>query len=153
MAMHRHADIREGLRTFYVRSQRMLDRLGAPYGLSAARMILMSYIAEHDGVRSADIIKAFGLAPRTVTEAIDAMEADGHLVRRANLSDRRAKVLSLTSAGRKLLDSVDPVRERLRDQLLGALSPKEQAQFADLLGKLNVRLELIEMDAEVSRTI
>ena len=45
------------------------------------------------------IIKTFGIAPRTVTEAIHAMEADGHVVRRADLSDRRAKVWSLTSAG------------------------------------------------------
>src|ERR1700733_6543930 len=138
--MRGHADIRDGLRKFYVRTQRMIDRLGAPYGLSAARMVLMSYIAERDGVRSADIIKTFDLVPRTVTEAIDAMEADGHVVRRADPSDRRAKVLSLTSAGRKLLDRVEPVRERMRGQLLGALSPREQAQFADLLGKLNDRL-------------
>jgi DNA-binding MarR family transcriptional regulator len=151
--MRGHADIRDGLRKFYVRTQRMIDRLGAPYGLSAARMVLMSYIAERDGVRSADIIKTFDLAPRTVTEAIDAMEADGHVVRRADPSDRRAKVLSLTSAGRKLLDRVEPVRERMRGQLLGALSPREQAQFADLLGKLNDRLERIDIDVEVSRTI
>jgi hypothetical protein len=89
--MRGHADIRDGLRKFYVRTQRMIDRLGAPYGLSAARMVLMSYIAERDGVRSADIIKTFDLVPRTVTEAIDAMEADGHVVRRADPSDRRAK--------------------------------------------------------------
>jgi DNA-binding MarR family transcriptional regulator len=150
MAIPNYAEIRDGLRAFYTRSQRMFDRLAAPYGLSVARLVLMAYIAEHGGVRSADIIKDFSLAPRTVTEAIDAMEAEGIVLRRADPSDRRAKVISLTPAGEKLLKKVEPLRERLSEQLLSVLSRQEQAQFAELLGKLNRRLDELEANADQS---
>jgi hypothetical protein len=54
----------------------------------------------HCGRRASDAYhQDLWYCPRTVTEAIHAMEADGHVVRHADLSDRRAKVWSLTSAG------------------------------------------------------
>jgi DNA-binding MarR family transcriptional regulator len=110
-------------------------------------MVLMNFIAEHGGVRSADIIRAFGQAPRTVTEAIDAMEADGHVERLPDPSDRRAKIVSLTAAGRKFFDEVNPLHERVRERIFGALSSQEQSQFAELLDKLNTRL--LELEAGI----
>lgn len=108
----------------------------------------MSFVADHGGVRSADIIKAFGHSPRTVTEAIDAMEEDGHVERLPDPSDRRAKIVSLTAAGRKFFEEVNPLHERMRERIFGALSLQEQSHFAELLDKLNTRLLQLEAGLE-----
>jgi DNA-binding MarR family transcriptional regulator len=148
MAERNHIEIRDGLRSLYVRSRRTLDRILAPYGSSAARLSLMTYIAKNGGVRSAEIIKAFTLAPRTVTEAIDALETAGHVQRRSDPVDGRAKVISLTPAGAKLFRKLEPLWERFAEELLDALSGEERRQFATLLGKLNGRLEEIYAELE-----
>src|ERR1700744_92612 len=108
MAIAHQAEIKDALRTIYVKSQKLLDRLLAPHGSSSARYALLAHIASHSDVRSADVIKAFALAPRTVTEAIDALEADGLIQRLPDASDRRAKVLKLTPSGTKLFRKLEP---------------------------------------------
>jgi DNA-binding MarR family transcriptional regulator len=150
MAMAHRDEIRDGLRAIYVRSQKTLDRILARHGSSAARYSLMAYIADHDGVRSADIIKAFALAPRTVTEAIDALEAEGLVERRADTADRRAKVIALTPAGTRLLRKLEPVWESFGRRLLGALAAEERKQLGIILGKLVRRLDELHADAEKS---
>jgi DNA-binding MarR family transcriptional regulator len=149
MAIAHQAEIKDALRTIYVRSQKVLDRLLAPYGSSAARYALLAHIASHDGVRSADVIKAFALSPRTVTEAIDALEADGLIQRHADASDRRAKVLKLTAAGAKLYRKLEPVLERYRERLLGSLSTAERKQLGQMLGKLASQID--DLYAEVEK--
>jgi DNA-binding MarR family transcriptional regulator len=149
MAITHQVEIRDGLRAIYVRSQKTLDRILAPYGSSAARYSLMSYIASHDRVRSADIIKAFALAPRTVTEAIDALEAEGLVQRRAAAVDRRAKVIILTPVGAKLFRRLEPIWETFGQRLLSALPAGERKQFGNMLVKLVRRLDDLHAEAEV----
>lgn len=135
---------REALRFLYVKSQRLLDQLLAPYGASVARLVMLSYIAENKTVRSANIIRDFALAPRTVTEAIDALQDDGLIERKADPSDRRAKLISLTKDGDKLLRTLEPLRSDFGEQLFSALSPKEETTLVGLIEKLNARLREIE---------
>ena len=149
MAIPHQSEIRDGLRAIYVRSQKTLDRILAPYGSSAARYSLMSYIASHESVRSADIIKAFAVAPRTVTEAIDALEADGQVQRRADPVDRRAKLISLTTSGAKLFRELELVWEDFSERLLSVLPAEERKQFSVMLGKLNSRLDELYADTEI----
>jgi DNA-binding MarR family transcriptional regulator len=137
MAMAHQTEIRDGLRAIYVRSQKTLDRILAPYGSSTARYSLMSYIANHVGERSADIIKAF-----------DALEAEGLLERRADAVDRRAKLLALTPAGRKLFRKLEPIWESFGQRLLSALPAEERKHFGSILGKLVRRLDELHAETE-----
>jgi DNA-binding MarR family transcriptional regulator len=153
MAMAHRSEIRDGLRAIYVRSQKTLDKILAPYGSSSARYSLMAYIAKNDGVRSADIIKAFALAPRTVTEAIDVLESEGLVERRADTVDRRAKVLALTPAGTKLLCKLEPIWDGFGQRLLSALPAEERKQFGNILGKLVKRLDELHAETENSTAL
>jgi DNA-binding MarR family transcriptional regulator len=62
--------------------------------------------------------------------------------------DRRAKRISLTTAGEAVLDTVRPVRRKLCDQLFEVLTDKEQEQFTALLARLNQRLQELEKSIE-----
>lgn len=130
----------EALRDFYLTSQRTLNRLMAAQGASFAKTKMMIFIHRQGKVRSTDLVEAFGFAPRTITEAVDAMEKDGLVERVADVTDRRVKHISLTAAGVEVAELSEPIRKRFTDQLFEVLDPAEKKQLAQLIGRLNVRL-------------
>src|SRR3546814_4534626 len=62
---------------FRSRAHRLLDSLMKGKGASFARAKLLAYIHENAPTRSADIVAAFKIAPRTATMALDAIEREG----------------------------------------------------------------------------
>ena len=61
-------------------------------------------------LRATDIAELFGLAPRTVTESLDALERAGLLRREADPADRRVKRISITEEGRRAITATEPLR-------------------------------------------
>ena len=141
-------EISKQLAWTYLRLQRMLDRCLAGSEASVARVRLLAYVADGPK-RSTDIASFFGHAPRTVTEAIDALEAAGHLRRRVIPEDRRVKLVELTPAGREVLDRAQPEYERLLAETVGTLEQSELAGLDAALCKLSQRIEAVE--AELTR--
>ena len=136
-------EISKQLAWTYLRLQRMLDRCLAGSEASVARVRLLAYVADGPK-RSTDIASFFGHAPRTVTEAIDALEAAGHLRRRVVPEDRRVKLVELTPAGREVLDRAQPEYERLLAETVGTLEQSELAGLDAALCKLSQRIEAVE---------
>jgi DNA-binding MarR family transcriptional regulator len=134
----------EALRDFYMTSQRALNRMLAVQGTSFARTKMMMFINLRGKVRSADMVDGFGFSPRTITEAVDALEKDGLVMREADASDRRVKHISLTAAGLAVLEQSEPVRERFRTELFEVLNDVEKEQLTQLVGRLNERLRELE---------
>ncbi|CAN5471148.1 MarR family transcriptional regulator [soil metagenome] len=131
----------EALRDFHLRSHRAMDRLLSAHGSSLAKVKLMMFIGQRGSVRSADIVESFGFAPRTITEAIDALERDALVERVADPDDRRAKRISLTDAGCAMLETTVPPMRKFGRELLSVLSETETKQLTRLMGKLNTRLD------------
>lgn len=134
----------EALRDFYERSNRLVDKLVAAEGASYARIRLMGYIDRHTSVRSVDLMQAFGFAPRTITDAVDALERDGLAMRMPDTVDRRVKNITLTEAGLTLLRAVDPVLGQFGYELFHVLDLQERQQLASLMKKLNSRLDTLD---------
>lgn len=131
----------EALRSFYERSNQKLERLLAAKGTSFARARMMSYIDLHPATRSIDLMEAFGHAPRTITEAIDALEREGLAARFPDPADRRAKTLALTAQGKAVLATFAPTLQKFGDDLFAALNKEELDQLGGLLSRLNDRLD------------
>jgi DNA-binding MarR family transcriptional regulator len=64
------------------------------------------------------------------------LEEKGLLERKVIPHNRRQRALTITVEGTRLLDTLVPGAQRLRQRLLDPLSPEEQAQFMTLLAKL-----------------
>ena len=125
----------------FLRSHRLLDRRMTAEGASLARTKLLLYLEGQEGeARAADIAEFFGLAPRTVTEALDGLERDGMVRREPDPQDRRVKRLSITAAGVAATVATEPLRVALVEQIFGVLDAKEQAQLAAILAKLAVAI-------------
>jgi len=122
----------------FLRSHRLLDRRMTAQGASLARTKLLLYLEGQEGeARAADIAEFFGLAPRTVTEALDALERDGLVRREPDPQDRRVKRLSITEAGIAATAATEPLRLALVEQIFGALDEGELATLGEILGKLS----------------
>ncbi len=125
----------------FLRSHRLLDRRMTAEGASLARTKLLLYLEGQEGeARAADIAEFFGLAPRTVTEALDGLERDGMVRREPDPQDRRVKRLSITEAGTAATAATEPLRIALVEQIFGALNVEEQRQLEVILAKLVVAI-------------
>ena len=74
-----------------------------------------------------------GVHPSNATRACDRLVAAGLLDRRDNPADRRHLLLTLTDAGRELVDGVMDRRRVAIGQILQRMPPEDRAQLATVL--------------------
>lgn len=76
------------------------------------------------------------LTSGSITTAIDRLERRGLVERGGDANDRRARIVHLTSAGRKVIQKLFAEHERAMEQAVSALAPEERAGLLELLRKL-----------------
>ena len=91
----------------------------------------------HGGVRAKELAEHLRIAPRSVTEVVDALEAKGLVSRTPDPTDRRATVVALTDRGRELSQEVRRLRGAESEKLFRRLSAADRADLARILGKLS----------------
>lgn len=110
-----------------------LDRQRASLPVSQAESHVLSWLVDQGGSGGlADLHRSFGHKRSTLTGIVDRLEERGLIERRAHPEDRRAFLLALTPAGRKLGSAA---RRALAGLERGALSlgePKLAACLAVL---------------------
>jgi DNA-binding MarR family transcriptional regulator len=74
------------------------------------------------------------------TKRLDRLEQAGLITREPDPQDRRGTLITLTPAGRELIDSVTEAHLANERRLLAALPGDEQRQLADLLRALQLGL-------------
>ena len=101
-----------------------LRRSGEPYELTAGELVRQSMVTTG-----------------AITNRIDRLEARGLVERSSVPGDRRKVIVRLTPAGLALVDEAVDVHLANERDILGALSPRQQADLARLL-----RTRLIALD-------
>jgi DNA-binding MarR family transcriptional regulator len=100
-----------------------LRRHGAPYRL-----------------RPTDLTNASMLTSSGTTKRLDKLEQAGLIARSPDPDDRRGTLITLTDAGRGLIDVLTPAHLENERRILAALTEDEQRRLADLLRKLQLGL-------------
>lgn len=85
--------------------EKMIRTSAASSGDSCVRlfkreMILGVLMLSEDGMNQREIAEEMGVSPSTLSEMINRLVEDGYVERKADPGDRRARLLSLTEAGR-----------------------------------------------------
>ncbi len=107
----------------------------APYGLSRTQARVIRLLADGP-LRMAAIADRLCVVPRTVTDLVDVVEADGFVVRRPDPDDRRSTLVELTDAGRDLLDRLAVARRESAALVFGHLCPEDRAALLRVLRDL-----------------
>ena len=106
-------------------------------GLSMARTKVLSKLHELGPTRQNVLAAEFGLSPHSITDIVDGLERLGLAERRADPTDRRAKLVAITDVGEASLDVANATRERLLKHIFGGLSEADRETFLRLLDSLD----------------
>jgi DNA-binding MarR family transcriptional regulator len=125
-----------------------LDSYFARFGVSAAQWgVLRALQRAEAGGRVGLCLKDLGqcllVRPPSVTSLIDRLERTGWVTRKTASGDRRAKLVQLTAAGRRLLTQVLEHHPEQICALMGGLSQAEQGEFQQMLERMAVHLEAL----------
>lgn len=96
----------------------------------------LTIVAARPGLTQHDLAAAAEIDASTLVATLDALERRGLAERRILPADRRKRAIHLTPEGEAALQRGRALAKRLGDELLGALSDDERAQFELLLRKL-----------------
>lgn len=129
-------EIAEALHDIKRSMRQHLDSALQASGLSFARYKVMSLVDKLGPCRPGVLAEHLKHAPRTLTDAIDALERDGLVRREPHPDDRRAVLVHLTDAGRHALTLAQAPRRQALEAVFAALEADEQAQLLRLLGKV-----------------
>ncbi|MCP8893162.1 MarR family winged helix-turn-helix transcriptional regulator [Sphingomonas faeni] len=131
--------------------RRLIDSHLACQGASMAQLRLLALLAEQPR-RSTDIASFFDQAPRTVTQAIDALEQNGLVSRSPAADDRRSKLVQITDAGRVTLGLAMPLYDDIVGQTFGSLTADELEGLNAAVKHLNRLVDHLESKSSVTAT-
>jgi DNA-binding MarR family transcriptional regulator len=109
-----------------------------PLGLALHQAKALSIVARHavtGDFRPSDLARRLDITPRSATEVVDALQEKGLVARTPSPTDRRAQVLSLTTAGREVFERMRTLPEPDGPGVFALLSAGELAALTALLRK------------------
>ena len=114
------------------------DRHIDSLGLGFSDFAILEYLL-HKGPAPVNTVGAkVRLTSGSITAAVDRLERKGMVERRSDSVDRRARIVHLTSAGRKVIECAFADHEAAMDRAASGLTPEEREQAAAILRKLGL---------------
>jgi MarR family transcriptional regulator, transcriptional regulator for hemolysin len=80
--------------------------------------------------------RKIGIDKTTMVVTIDELEAAGLAERRPSPTDRHARVITVTEAGRRMVREAERIAERVQNDVLATLPDDEREVFVNALGRL-----------------
>ncbi len=90
-----------------------------------------------DGIKSGALGRFQDVKKNTISALLKGLEGDGLIERSQHPTDRRASLVRITPAGRKLVRSTAPLRFGFMNEVVSSLSIAEQDDLIRLLVKLH----------------
>ena len=124
------------LRAAYFALHRHSNRHFLQFETTADQYVLLSYLAEEDGINQKELSSRCSSDARTIGTMIELLERNGLVERQPHPSDRRAWQVFLTDTGRARHAQLRKNSEGIRDVLNGVLEPEELAIIQKALDRI-----------------
>lgn len=112
----------------------------AQLGLTAGEARALLHVGLAEPSRQSALAARMGVEPMTLVGYLDRLEGCGLILREPDPSDRRAKVVRLTSKGRPLLERAESVTRAAREAAMTDFRPEEVELLRGMLARLRARL-------------
>jgi DNA-binding MarR family transcriptional regulator len=119
---------------------RLVDQRMSAAGLSLARFKVLLQLNDRGAMNQATLAGRLSLAPRSVTDIVDGLERDGLVDRALDANDRRARIVTLTPAGRAAFAAAQVVRLEAMNEIFGRLSATDRTTLVALLATISANL-------------
>ena len=117
--------------------QNDLDHFLAGHDLSQRRFfVLILLLRNPDGLQISQLAKGTGVSCATMTGVVDGLFKAGLVKREPHEEDRRAFLVTITSAGLELLDRVLPQHYQRVNRIMAPLDAAEREELQLLLAKV-----------------
>lgn len=128
----------------------LFDQAMKPLGITRSQWWVLSQLSRHarSGMLQTELARDLDVGKVTVGGLIDRLEAAGHVVRRPEENDRRAKRIMITERGHEILEKMVAVGRKLNGVILAGLTPEAVAAAERALETMkdNIRGAVAEKD-------
>ncbi|MFD2173222.1 MarR family winged helix-turn-helix transcriptional regulator [Rhodobacter lacus] len=123
------------------RYRKEMDAIFAGEELSEATSLPLRFLVREDRIlRQKDLAELLDIEGPTLVRVLDTLVARGFVRRTEDPDDRRAKLVSVTHAGRAYLASLGEVLTALRTELFAGIPEDDVAATLRLLGQLEANI-------------
>lgn len=104
--------------------------------LTSPQFAALAILDENPGIDQATLAGLIALDRPTIGGVVERLAGKGFVVRETSETDRRAKRLTLTSAGKAMVKRMRPIVVATQKKILDGLSDEEKEQFTMLAIKI-----------------
>ena len=134
------------------RTQRLMhDRIEAVFasqGITFQQWVVLMHLRDGLATTTAGLCQEIRHDSGAMTRLIDQLEERGFIGRRRQEADRRIVDLELTTAGRKMVESLIPLAVDTLNSALGGFTKAEMQQMQGLLRKIIARVSELNAEAD-----
>lgn len=112
----------------------------APHGLSWTAFVVLWVTWIWEPIETRQIAEEGGFSKATLTGVLGTLESKGLLLRERSTTDGRLVIVSMTDAGRELMQSLFPEFNAHEQTVAGAAGDR-RVELADLLRRITVEIE------------
>ena len=124
----------------------LFDSRARESGMTFARARLILHLERKSGANQAELAEAIEVERPTIARLIDGLEKVGVVVRAPAENDRRARVVTLTDAGRTQATNLVELADRLREDALDGIDPADLQAAQRVVAKILSNLAAIACD-------
>ena len=128
--------IRTWMDVFMHRSMRGWGLFAKSTGLSMPQFSVLMQLYHKGACGMSEISERFEVTPAAASQLVEKLVQSGFILREEDPSDRRAKLLNLTSSGRQLIQQGIEERYGWMEQLASGLDAEEKSKVVEALNIL-----------------
>jgi DNA-binding MarR family transcriptional regulator len=120
-------------------SQRAAEIFGIEtrdFDITARQYAVMVAIAQHEGLSQTDLVRATGIDRSTLADVVQRLLKRGLIERERTMQDGRTYAVSLSAAGRELLEAIKPSARRADRAVLASLGEEDGRLASEILSRL-----------------
>jgi DNA-binding MarR family transcriptional regulator len=116
-------------------------------GLNQSQVAALIHLDRVEELSQTDLAGRLGMRKAATGTLLDGLEGKGLVERERGREDRRLQLVSITDAGRRVVDEVDRMGEALGGGLRQGISREERTQLVSILQRIRENLRRIEKGA------
>ena len=119
-------------------------------GLKQSQVAALIHLDRIEELSQTELADRLGMRKAATGTLIEGLEDKGLVERRRSQEDRRLQLVSITDAGRQVVDEVDHMAEELGTEYRRGIKRSERRQFVSVLQRLRDNLRRVEAAGESS---
>lgn len=120
--------------------RKLADRRLGTIGLTRVQWQALASLKRMGPMTQAALAEMMEVETATIARLIDRLEAAGWIERKAEVHDRRVKLVTMTDKANAVMDEMGVIGQKLRDDMLVDLSPPELETLIGSLTTIKSRL-------------